>query len=759
MAEAEAGLELPIGLTEQKFLQQLARIEAKAIKASNAMAKKFVDDNKHIGDSFKSASDSADVFTRELDSMRSEFDPLFSASKRYEATLGRLNRAHKMGAIDTQVYEAQLEQLNQQMAQVSNGGREVGSALGGMSGQTRASLQNVSYQLQDIFVQIQGGQGATRALSQQLPQLASGFGVVGGAIGLVAALAIPLAASFLSSGEEAKGLDEAVQDLNSSLSDYYQAVEAANVPTTELAEKYGLAAGAARELLEQLAQIAKLDAASALRDSATSIRGAFEDIPSILALVDAELQEFGAGSSGIETLADSLREKFGLTIEQARELQGLLSDQQAATSVQEQADAMLRLAQFLGQANEQAGYTNDSLIAANRAAAEGALAAQEMAFAIDGASVSASDVAAAVASIDFSNPLAAANQLSGVMGGLVGQAQGLLDRLGAAAKAARARIQSAVSNGNALDPLGAFGGGQSASGAVQVNAGGTIRTPVIPDFVESSSGGGGGGRSARSGGAGAAKLDTPFFANAERDITMMQRQIELIGKTSEEVATAKARWELLDEAKRRGIPVNAELSAQIDAQAAGVGRLTGELERAEATQQQFEDAVDGIADAMAGALVAGESLREGLAQVFKQIASDILNSGIRNALSSAFGGGGFNPFALFGGGGDALTGGLRAAGLPARAMGGPVRAGQPYLIGERGPEIMVPGANGTVIPNHKMGGGGESVVMVQLSPELKAQILAEAEGQSVRISQQTASAQAKALPGQVQRISANPRRR
>ena len=34
MAEEEAGLELPIGLTEQKFLQQLARIEAKAIKSA-----------------------------------------------------------------------------------------------------------------------------------------------------------------------------------------------------------------------------------------------------------------------------------------------------------------------------------------------------------------------------------------------------------------------------------------------------------------------------------------------------------------------------------------------------------------------------------------------------------------------------------------------------------------------------------------------------------------------------------------------------
>ena len=95
---------------------------------------------------------------------------------------------------------------------------------------------------------------------------------------------------------------------------------------------------------------------------------------------------------------------------------------------------------------------------------------------------------------------------------------------------------------------------------------------------------------------------------------------------------------------------------------------------------------------------------------------------------------------------------LHAAGMRGYATGG--------LVGDAAPHsYSVPGVNGTVIPNHKMGGGGESIVMVQLSPELKAQILAEAEGQSVRISQQTASAQAKALPGQVQRISANPRRR
>ena len=37
--------------------------------------------------------------------------------------------------------------------------------------------------------------------------------------------------------------------------------------------------------------------------------------------------------------------------------------------------------------------------------------------------------------------------------------------------------------------------------------------------------------------------------------------------------------------------------------------------------------------------------------------------------------------------------------VPMRADGGPVNAGQPYVVGERGPEIIVPNASGTVVPN------------------------------------------------------------
>lgn len=42
----------------------------------------------------------------------------------------------------------------------------------------------------------------------------------------------------------------------------------------------------------------------------------------------------------------------------------------------------------------------------------------------------------------------------------------------------------------------------------------------------------------------------------------------------------------------------------------------------------------------------------------------------------------------------------------ARAMGGPVAAGRAYLVGERGPELVVPNHGGRVIPNDGLGGGG-----------------------------------------------------
>jgi len=54
-------------------------------------------------------------------------------------------------------------------------------------------------------------------------------------------------------------------------------------------------------------------------------------------------------------------------------------------------------------------------------------------------------------------------------------------------------------------------------------------------------------------------------------------------------------------------------------------------------------------------------------------------------------------------------------GLFGLAKGGPAKAGQPYIVGEEGPELFVPGQSGTVVPNHQLGqgnGGGAATSVV-----------------------------------------------
>lgn len=65
--------------------------------------------------------------------------------------------------------------------------------------------------------------------------------------------------------------------------------------------------------------------------------------------------------------------------------------------------------------------------------------------------------------------------------------------------------------------------------------------------------------------------------------------------------------------------------------------------------------------------------------------------------------------------------GLNAAVAGKRAAGGPVDSGKPYLVGENGPEVVVPDGNGTVIPNHAL--GGPTVVKVYIGERELSQIV------------------------------------
>lgn len=63
-------------------------------------------------------------------------------------------------------------------------------------------------------------------------------------------------------------------------------------------------------------------------------------------------------------------------------------------------------------------------------------------------------------------------------------------------------------------------------------------------------------------------------------------------------------------------------------------------------------------------------------------------------------------------------------GYPGRANGGPVSGGTPYMVGERGPELFVPGSSGSIVPNHALGGGGVTLNVTVTNPVASGEQLA-----------------------------------
>jgi hypothetical protein len=95
-----------------------------------------------------------------------------------------------------------------------------------------------------------------------------------------------------------------------------------------------------------------------------------------------------------------------------------------------------------------------------------------------------------------------------------------------------------------------------------------------------------------------------------------------------------------------------------------------------------------IAMGFEDAILSGEKFSE----VLKQIARDLVRLVFQNVITA--------PLAK--GIGNAISG------LPFMAMGGPVSANSPYIVGEKGPELFVPHASGSIVSNSNMNQDGGS---------------------------------------------------
>ena len=127
-------------------------------------------------------------------------------------------------------------------------------------------------------------------------------------------------------------------------------------------------------------------------------------------------------------------------------------------------------------------------------------------------------------------------------------------------------------------------------------------------------------------------------------------------------------------------------------------------ESAKKTQQVFNSVFGNLSSAIDNFVKTGKLSMKDLA---RSIIQDLIAIQMKAAVMR-FLGGMFNPAASWNGANDGWFQNVYMAGATPRATGGPVSAGSPYMVGERGPELFMPSGSGTIIPNNQMSSMGST---------------------------------------------------
>ena len=121
----------------------------------------------------------------------------------------------------------------------------------------------------------------------------------------------------------------------------------------------------------------------------------------------------------------------------------------------------------------------------------------------------------------------------------------------------------------------------------------------------------------------------------------------------------------------------------------------------------FFKATGALADGLAQTLMDGGSVLDNFKDFFRKIVKEMIAQALKLAiiqpiLSSIFGAFGFDID-------------FSSNKMTKRASGGPVMQNKPYIVGERGPELMVPNGSGTIIPNEQLGMGRTTKVTYNIN--------------------------------------------
>lgn len=204
-----------------------------------------------------------------------------------------------------------------------------------------------------------------------------------------------------------------------------------------------------------------------------------------------------------------------------------------------------------------------------------------------------------------------------------------------------------------------------------------------------------------------------------------QDELAVVGQSEAMKDRARALTELENAARRQGIALTDEQRTKMLGLADAYAVAAQRTREAEASQRAFQELFNTFGniavDSIQGLVDGTKSLNDVLQETLRTLAKMLLQAAIlgqgplaniggntpQNSLSGLF-------MAAVNGGAGAAGGGTAGAGgwvttvSGVRANGGPVGAGRAYMVGERGPEMFLPGQAGSIVPRHSLAGGSAS---------------------------------------------------
>jgi len=211
----------------------------------------------------------------------------------------------------------------------------------------------------------------------------------------------------------------------------------------------------------------------------------------------------------------------------------------------------------------------------------------------------------------------------------------------------------------------------------------------------------------------------------------LAQEMQLIGLSNEAQISRRtaldleqrALEQLREEARRKGqtdlesIKLSPDKIAAINKEAEAYARQAEALRVAQENNELVQSVTKGFVSDMMNGVKAADAFANALGKIADKLIDDVLNSILQ--VNSASGGGGGLLGSIFGGlfgGGGFKANTTFGEFIGAREKGGPVRAGQPYIVGEKRPELFVPNQSGVIVPRvpelaSRSTGGGVSVSM------------------------------------------------